>query len=46
MTIHCLPETIEKFSQLDSKQLISAYLESIKNAPQQTEQQVKRFSTK
>jgi hypothetical protein len=35
------PETIEKFSQLDSKQLISAYLESIKNAPQQTEQQEK-----
>ena len=32
------PETIEKFSELDSKQLISAYLESIKNAPQQTEQ--------
>lgn len=31
------PETIEKFSQLDSKQLISAYLDSIKNAPQQTE---------
>ena len=29
------PETIEKFSQLDSKQLINAYLESIKNAPQQ-----------
>ena len=29
------PETIEKFSQLDSKDLISAYLESIKNAPQQ-----------
>ena len=32
------PETIEKFSQLDSKELISAYLESIKNSPQQTEQ--------
>ena len=32
------PETIEKFSELDSKQLISAYLESIKNTPQQTEQ--------
>ena len=29
------PETIEKFAQLDSKDLISAYLESIKNAPQQ-----------
>ena len=32
------PETIEKFSELDSKQLISAYLESIKNTPQQTDQ--------
>ena len=31
------PETIEKFAQLDSKQLISAYLDSIKNAPQQAE---------
>ena len=32
------PETIEKFSQLDSKQLINAYLESIKNAPQQQQE--------
>ena len=32
------PETIEKFADLDSKQLIAAYLESIKNSPQQTEQ--------
>ena len=31
------PETIEKFAELDSKQLISAYLDSIKNSPQQTE---------
>jgi len=31
------PETIEKFSQLDSKQLIAAYLESIKNSPQTNE---------
>tara|TARA_A100000164_G_scaffold295242_1_gene269143 strand:+ start:77 stop:862 length:786 start_codon:yes stop_codon:yes gene_type:complete len=33
------PETIEKFSQLDSKELISAYLESIKNAPQTQQQE-------
>ena len=32
------PETIEKFAQLDSKQLINAYLESIKNAPQQQQE--------
>ena len=31
------PETIEKFAQLDSKQLISAYNDSIKKAPQQAE---------
>ena len=31
------PETIEKFSQLDSKQLISAYLESIQNSPRTDE---------
>ena len=31
------PETIEKFSQLDSKQLIAAYLESIKNTPRTDE---------
>ena len=37
------PETIEKFAQLDSKELLSAYLESIKNAPelqQQTEVEI------
>jgi len=33
------PETIEKFSQLDSKQLINAYLEAYKNNPQQEQQQ-------
>ena len=33
------PETIEKFSELDSKQLINAYLESIKNSPQTQQQQ-------
>ena len=27
------PETIEKFAELDSKQLINAYLDSIKNSP-------------
>lgn len=32
------PETIEKFAELDSKQLIAAYLESIKNSPQVNEQ--------
>ena len=32
------PETIEKFSQLDSKELINAYLEAYKNQPP-TEQQ-------
>ena len=31
------PETIEKFSQLDSKQLIAAYLESIQNSPRTDE---------
>ena len=31
------PETIEKFSQLDSKELIAAYLESIKDAPRTDE---------
>ena len=31
------PETLEKFSQLDSKQLITAYLESIKDTPQTNE---------
>ena len=33
------PETIEKFSQLDSKQLINAYLEAYKNNPPQEQQQ-------
>ena len=32
------PETIEKFSQLDSKQLISAYLQSIQNSPEVQQQ--------
>lgn len=31
------PETIEKFSQLDSKELVAAYLESIKNTPRTDE---------
>ena len=31
------PETIEKFSQLDSKELIAAYLESIKDSPRTDE---------
>ena len=31
------PETIDKFSQLDSKQLIAAYLESIQNSPRTDE---------
>ena len=34
------PETIEKFAQLDSKQLINAYLEAYKNNPQQQQQEV------
>ena len=32
------PETIEKFSELDSKQLISAYLQSIQNSPEVQQQ--------
>ncbi len=34
------PETIEKFAQLDSKQLLNAYLEAYKNAPEQQQQEV------
>lgn len=34
------PETIEKFSQLDSKQLLNAYLEAYKNSPEQQQQEV------
>ena len=33
------PETLEKFSSLSSKDLVSAYLEMQKNAPQDTSQQ-------
>ena len=32
------PETIEKFAQLDSKQLLNAYLEAQKNAPEQQQE--------
>ena len=34
------PETIEKFAELDSKELLNAYLEAYKNAPQTQQQEV------
>ena len=34
------PETIEKFSTMSSKDIVNAYMESIKNAPAQQQQEV------